>query len=88
MKWNKKDSKNNSTLKSRRRTLNLCFIGWVMCYIMTILADYIIELTWEYLGATETFCVKLCIWFLCTWIWLKEIENMDLSNGSTFNPEK
>jgi len=22
---------------SRRRTLNLCFIGWIMCYIITIL---------------------------------------------------
>ena len=73
---------------SRRRTLNLCFIGWIMCYIITILADYIVELTGEYLWATEVFCVKMCIWFLCTWIWLKQIENMDLSNWSTLNPEE
>ena len=83
-----KNKKLEAIQKSRKRTLNLCFIGWIMCYIITILADYIVELTWEYLWATETFCVKLCIWFLCTWIWLKEIENMDLSNGSTFNPEE
>ena len=83
-----KNKKLEAIQKSRKRTLNLCFIGWIMCYIITILADYIVELTWEYLWATEVFCVKLCIWFLCTWIWLKEIENMDLSNWSTFNPEE
>ena len=83
-----KNKKLEAIQKSRKRTLNLCFIGWIMCYIITILADYIIALTWEYLWATEVFCVKLCIWFLCTRIWLKEIENMDLSNWSTFNPEE
>ena len=87
MRKNKKDKLIEATQKSRRRTLNLCFIGWIMCYIITILADYIVELTWSYLWSTEVFCVKLCIGILCTWIWLKQIENMDLSNWSTFNPE-
>jgi hypothetical protein len=77
-----------SVLTSRRRTLNLCFIWWIMCYIITILADYIVALTWAYLWASEVFAVKILIWVLCTWIWLKQIENMDLSDWSTFNPEE
>ena len=75
-------------LKSRRRTLNLCFIGWIMCYLITIFADYIVTLYWDYLNPTEIFGVKLCIGVIATWIWLKQIENMDLSNWSTFNPEE
>lgn len=87
MRTTKKEKIKEAMQKSRRRTLNLCFIGWVMCYMMTILADYIVDLTWEYLNHTEILCVKLFIGILCTWIWLKQIENMDLSNWSTFNPE-
>lgn len=88
MKKNKNIIKEKKTVQiSRRRTLNLCFIGWIMCYLLTIFADYFVELTWEYLNSTEVFCVKLTIWFLWTWIWLKQIEYMDLSNESTFIPQ-
>jgi len=76
-----------SVVKSRRRTLMLCFIWWIMCYIITILADYIVAMTWEYLNPTEIFCVKIVIWILCFWIWVKEIERMDLRNESPVIPE-
>ena len=83
----KKKKEKYSVLKSRRRTLILCFIGWIMCYLITILADYIVAIAWDYFNATEVFCVKLVIWVLCTWIGIKEIENMDFSNEGTFMPE-
>lgn len=82
----KKETK-YSIVKSRRRTLMLCFIWWIMCYIITILADYIVALTGDYLNFTEIFCVKMGIGFLCFCVWVKEIERMDLRNESPLIPE-